>query len=72
MQAILKLVAVNCSSCGRRLAETLPGAAVYCPSCDRWTRPAKPKPIQPVQQALFAMEGGMGNGDDRQDATVSR
>lgn len=31
-------VAINCATCGGRLAVALPGASAYCKGCRKWTK----------------------------------
>ncbi len=40
-----KWIEIICGQCGRKLAETLPGADAFCPTCRRWTVNRKKKKI---------------------------
>jgi len=46
-----KLIEIICGNCGRKLAETLPGADAFCPTCRRWTVDRKKNKITPRKVA---------------------
>ena len=48
-----KLIEIISGKCGRKLAETLPGADAFCPTCRRWASERKTNKVTPRKAATM-------------------